>query len=92
MDEKTGVMTSSGWISMSWVDEYISWDPRDFMGLEVGLQSRYRALLNFKRESLLLKKLPKLKYYYEKELFLCKNKYLINQDAGRLYLVRMDLI
>jgi len=24
---------------MTWVDEYISWDPRDFMGLEVGLQS-----------------------------------------------------
>lgn len=34
VDEPSAVMTSSGWISMTWVDEYISWDPRDFMGLE----------------------------------------------------------
>lgn len=34
VDDATAVMTSSGWLSMTWLDEYISWDPVDFMGLE----------------------------------------------------------
>merc|ERR1711951_63345 len=34
LDEKTGVLTSSAWVELSWINEYYVWDPEFFGGIE----------------------------------------------------------
>jgi len=34
LDEKTGVLTSSAWVELSWVNEYYVWEPEYFGGIE----------------------------------------------------------
>ena len=35
VDDKSGQMASSGWVGYSWMNEYMTWDPENYGGIEV---------------------------------------------------------
>jgi len=41
LDETTGVMTTSGWVDLSWNNPFLTWDPEEFEGIkEIRLQPK----------------------------------------------------